>query len=281
MGARPRWALLSIGVPARIWKSSFLEEFYEGFNALADAHGVALIGGDVSRTPERIVIDSIVLGEVRRGRAVLRSGARPGDRLFVTGMLGGATAGLRLLESGTRLNASLARRLTTRALASNARAASTETRSDASPRVAFEQLLLRQLRPSPRVNCGEMLGEKRLATSMIDLSDGLSSDLAHLCRESGVGAKIDAARIPSDPSIAHARLPDADPLALALNGGEDYELLFTVSPRRSARLPKEFDGVPFTEIGEITDDAGRITIVEDGRTRILRPSGFTHFKRTR
>src|SRR5918912_3715944 len=98
MGARPRWALLSIGVPAAVWRTRFLDDFYEGFFALAARTGTTLVGGDVSRTPERIVLDSVVLGEVESGRAVLRSGARPRDQIFVTGTLGGAAAGLRLLE---------------------------------------------------------------------------------------------------------------------------------------------------------------------------------------
>ncbi|HEY9285754.1 MAG TPA: AIR synthase related protein, partial [Pyrinomonadaceae bacterium] len=90
MGARPRWALISVGLPPRVWDSPFLDEFYEGFFRLAGEHNVALVGGDVSRTPDRVVVDSIVVGEVARGRAVLRSGARAGDQIFVTGSLGGA-----------------------------------------------------------------------------------------------------------------------------------------------------------------------------------------------
>ncbi|MGH9903843.1 MAG: thiamine-phosphate kinase, partial [Pyrinomonadaceae bacterium] len=227
MGGRPRWALVSVGVPRDVWESDFLDEFYEGFYALALGHGVTLVGGDVSRTPERVVVDSVVMGEAARGRAVLRSGARPGDRIFVTGALGGAAAGLQLLEAGARL--------------------STRPRqSRAGPR---ERLLLRHLRPTPRVAWGQLLGEKRLAAAMIDLSDGLSSDLSHLCRESGVGARIDAASIPVDPLIRKARASTTDDLSLALNGGEDFELLFTVHPRRAARLPGEIDGVTITDIG--------------------------------
>jgi thiamine-monophosphate kinase len=281
MGARPRWALLSIGVPRDVWRTNFLEEFYEGFYALADRHGVTLVGGDVSRTPERVVVDSIVLGEAARGRALLRAGARPGDRIYVTGALGGASAGLRLLEGGARLKAN------------SARASSTRARSVI--QLARERLMLRQLRPEPRVGWGAYLVEKRLASSMIDLSDGLSSDLTHLCRESGVGARVEASRLPFDPSISQARLSlDAstsiaerayagasDALSLALDGGEDFELLFTIRPRRAAHLPRELDGVPVTEIGEVTDEAGRIMLLRDGRApEVLRPAGFTHFKRT-
>src|SRR5882762_29409 len=103
MGARPRWALLSIGVPNEMWDSQFLDEFYEGFFALANRYDVQLVGGDVSRTPDKIVVDSIVLGECSHERSVLRRGARAGDALFVTGALGGSAAGLRLLQRGARV----------------------------------------------------------------------------------------------------------------------------------------------------------------------------------
>jgi thiamine-monophosphate kinase len=253
MGACPRWALLSIGVPRAVWRSRFLDQFYEGFFALAERYGVQLIGGDVSRTPGRIVIDSIVMGEAARSRAVRRAGARPGDHIFVTGTLGGAAAGLQLILDGARLPKRSPRRREARRV---------------------EGLLLRHLCPQPRVRWGVVLGEERLATAMIDISDGLSSDLAHLCRESNVGARLMASRIPIDPLIAEARDEDA----LALNGGEDFELLFTVKPRNLARLPTEVDGVPATYIGDVTDEPGRVLLVDQGRTRALRPAGFAHFK---
>ncbi len=282
MGARPRWALLSIGVPDDIWESSFLKHFYEGFDEFADAHGVTLVGGDVSRTPERIVCDSIVLGEAARGRAVLRSGARPGDQIFVTGTLGGAAAGLQLLEAGTRFKDSAARKNPRQPCGDEQAARPRQKSVSAAVRplassASRQQLILRQLRPTPRAAWGQLLGEKRLATAMIDLSDGLSSDLAHLCRESGVGARIEAARLPSEPLIEAARISGADALLLALDGGEDFELLFTVRPRNVAKLPGEIDGVPVTRIGEVTADAGAIKLLRDERVTILKPSGFTHF----
>ncbi|HYO63178.1 MAG TPA: AIR synthase-related protein, partial [Pyrinomonadaceae bacterium] len=147
-------------------------------------------------------------------------------------------------------------------------------------RGARERLLLRHLRPEPRVEWGRRLGEERLASAMIDLSDGLSSDLAHLCRESGVGAAVVASQLPLDPHVKRAA-PEADPLALALDGGEDFELLFTVRPRRAARLPRELGGVTVTEIGEITDKRHGLRLRHDGRTRPLRPAGFTHFEKRR
>jgi thiamine-monophosphate kinase len=261
MGARPRWAMLSIGVPGDVWQSGFVDQLYEGFFHLADYYGVTLIGGDVSRTPERIVIDSIVLGEALSARAVGRAGARPGDHIFVTGTLGGAAAGLRLLERGARLG---------------------ETTKPRKLARVVRELLLSQLRPLPRVEWGELLGHEGIATAMIDLSDGLSSDLAHLCEESGVGAFVEVARIPVDPHVVSICGRRAlDPLMLALHGGEDFELLFTVHPRDLRWLPQTIDRVPATYIGDVTGDVGRITMVEGSRRWTLEPEGFEHFKHAR
>jgi thiamine-monophosphate kinase len=143
---------------------------------------------------------------------------------------------------------------------------------------AIEALILRQLRPSPRVGWGIVLGEERLATAMIDISDGLSSDIAHLCRESNVGALIQSAQIPIDKDVIRLCGRRAlDPLALALHGGEDFELLFTVSPNDIARLPKRVDGVTVTHIGDVTDQPGSIKIAERNRVWHLQPHGFQHF----
>ena len=124
-------------------------------------------------------------------------------------------------------------------------------------------------------------GERGLATALIDLSDGLSSDLAHLCRESRVGARVEAALLPLDPLLKSTNATEADALSLALDGGEDFELLFTVRARDAARLPREVCGVPATRVGEVTGARAKIRIIEGGRERLLKPGGFEHFKRAR
>jgi thiamine-monophosphate kinase len=140
-------------------------------------------------------------------------------------------------------------------------------------------LLLRQLQPEPRVGWGLLLGEQRLASAMIDISDGLSSDLNHLCVESKVGALIDAAGIPIDPLVTELSGRRAlDPLMLALHGGEDFELLFTVKPEMVARLPARVDGVSLTRVGEIKEAAHGVLISEGSRTWNLEPGGWEHFK---
>jgi thiamine-monophosphate kinase len=295
MGGRPFWSMLSIGMPAETWRDNFKDEFFAGYFALADQYGVTLAGGDVSETKAGIVIDSIVLGEVANGAAVLRSGARPGDQIYVTGTLGGAAAGLKLIEMGARLGesglASLPRASTrgssltvregtgsepgavaTGLVASEKAPQSSETK-------AIETLLLRQLRPDPRVGWGIVLGEERLATAMIDVSDGLSSDLAHLCEESHAGALIHSSSLPINEDVSTLCGRRAlDPLMLALHGGEDFELLFTVRPHDVARLPKRVDGVAISLIGEVTDQPGRIRVAEKNRVWDLQPQGFEHFR---
>ena len=259
MGARARWGFVAIGLPADVWESGFAERLYDGYLNLAERYGVELAGGDVSRTPEKIVIDSILIGECEPGLAALRRGAAPGDQIFVTGFLGDAAAGLRLLERGARAH------------------------QEGGPRRleehAIDRLLLRQLRPDPRVGWGLLLGEQQLASAMIDISDGLSSDLNHLCKESAVGAEVQAARIPIDQVVTELCGRRAlDPLMLALHGGEDFELLFTVKPENVGKLPKRVDGVPITCIGTIKKESYGVKISEGSRVWNLEPGGWEHFK---
>jgi thiamine-monophosphate kinase len=139
-------------------------------------------------------------------------------------------------------------------------------------------LVTRQLRPTPRVEWGSLVGERRLATAMIDLSDGLSSDLSHVCRESRVGARVEAASLPLDTMLESAGIACDEALSLSLDGGEDFELLFTVSVRNARRLPREIEGVHVTRIGEVTAERGKVRLVHNKRARLLRPGGFEHFK---
>ncbi|HWF87820.1 MAG TPA: thiamine-phosphate kinase [Pyrinomonadaceae bacterium] len=257
MGARPLWALISIGIPEDIWQTDFVDRMYDGWLDLANRYGVQLIGGDTSRAHEHIVIDSIAIGECSPGLAVKRSGASPGDIIFVTGSLGAAAAGLRLIERGAHL-------------------AEQNLADEDSQKLDY--LLLRQLRPEPRVGWGIVLGEERLATAMIDLSDGLSSDLNHLCEASNVGALIDASLLPIDERVVELCGRRAlDPLQLALHGGEDFELLFTVKPEHAARLPRRVDGVEIKRIGEIAQADAGVKISEGARTWDLKPGGWKHF----
>jgi thiamine-monophosphate kinase len=257
MGARPRWALVSLAVPPETWASDFGTELYEGLLSLAEAFEVRLIGGDLSRANRHIVIDSIVMGDCASGSAVLRSGAKPGDRLFVTGALGGSAAGLRLIERGARVGI--------------------HELEDPDVR-SIQELLMRHLRPAPRVGWGLVLGEERLASAMIDISDGLSSDLHHLCSESRVGALLHSGKLPIDSRVAALCGRRAlDPLMLALHGGEDFELLFAVSPENVPRLPNKVDGVALTEIGAIKLESEGIRVSEGSRLWDLKPEGWKHF----
>lgn len=257
MGSRPLWALVSIGIPEDVWETDFADRMYDGWLDLANRYGVQLIGGDTSRAHEHIVIDSIAIGECSAGMAVKRTGASRGDHIFVTGSLGAAAAGLRLIERGAHL---------------------AEQNLGDEDAQKLDHVLLRQLRPEPRVGWGIVLGEERLATAMIDLSDGLSSDLNHLCEASNVGALIDASLLPIDERVVDLCGRRAlDPLQLALHGGEDFELLFTVKPENVARLPRRVDGVEIKRIGEITHTNGGVKISEGTRIWDLRPGGWKHF----
>jgi thiamine-monophosphate kinase len=268
MGGTPRFALVSLAL-ARRTSRAWVEQFYTGLVALGRRFDVAVVGGDTAVVASGTLIDVMVAGEVPRGRALVRSGARPGDQLFVSGRLGLAALGLRLLRSRPglrRFAPSAPRRAVVAGVAS--------------------QALQAHLYPEPRCALGRFLAERRLASALIDLSDGLSTDLGHLCRASGVGARIWADRIPG-PAISESRgrgksaaraVSPADALELALHGGEDYELLFTVPPRLSAQVPRSFRGLPLRRIGEIRRSKQILLAEPSGATRPLELAGYDHFK---
>lgn len=247
MGAKPVWAMLSIGLPTKIWNSDFADRFYKSWFKLAKKHQIELVGGDISKTPDKIVIDSIVAGEVKKGKAILRSKAKVGDSIFVTGSLGGAGVGLMMLEGQDFYRKN--------------------NPSILNPK-SFEKLRNRQLLPNPRVEVGQNLA--KFATSMIDISDGLSSDLTHICEASQVGAKIFKEKIPVNKFIDEQHF---DAFSFALNGGEDFELLFTVNPK------KNFEKIlrHFFCIGEVTANAGIIELISDEKPTVLDPKGYQHF----
>ena len=242
MGGEPVAAFLSLAVP-RSLPQSWVGRFTRGLIALAKKHGVVLAGGDTAESPNGILADIVVVGTVPKGQAILRSGARPGDRIFVSGELGGSAAALLQMT--------------------------------AEPRKKLNPLNYpRHFFPEPRLELGCILREKRLASAMIDTSDGLSTDLAHICEESGVGAELEAEAIPRAEVGKPAHEVDLD---LALHGGEDYELLFTARPEK--HIPARIAGVPVTHIGTIKRGRKILLVNSLGVSHELEPCGWEHFRR--
>ena len=249
MGATPVAAFLSLGLPRELTEASgsssaqpktWVARFFDGLLALAAQHGVPLAGGDLAESP-LAVADIVLTGSVPRGQALLRSGARPGDRIYVTGSLGGAAAELAALEQSPQSFA----------------------------RATLASRTAPHLYPQPRLAQGLWLRKHGLASAAMDLSDGLSTDLARLCAESGVAAEVDAKAL---PIAAEATA------AMALHGGEDYELLFTAP--QSAKLPKSIAGVPITAIGRIlraNSRKPRVSLRTESSVEPLEPHGWEHF----
>lgn len=255
MGGLPRYAFLNLGLPRPIPKG-FLSSFMRGLRAEAVTFGVALAGGDTHASPGGIAVGLTVIGECGP-RPAYRSAAKPGDLLYVSGFLGQAAAGM-MLQTG---RGSLPKRI----IAPHRR----------------ELIDAHQL-PQPQVALGRLLVAGGWVGAMIDLSDGLASDLRHICRASGVGAVIDADRVPLSPALRQAaNLLAEDPLELALRGGEDYQLLFTVPPRSKKKAEDRVArrlGRKIFPIGEIISSK-RVLIKSAGRLTPLRIRGFDHFAR--
>jgi thiamine-monophosphate kinase len=256
MGGSPRYALVSLGIPQSV-EMAWVVELYAGLRDAASEYAMTIVGGDTSRS-DSILISVAVAGEVAEGLAVTRSGARPGDRVVVTGALGAAAGGLRLAS---------APKIDVAAVASS----------------SGRELLAAHARPQARVGEGQTLAREG-ATAMIDVSDGLAVDLGHLCRESKVGASIVLADVPIAPSLAElASTLGVDPLELALGGGEDYELLATLPPMAvplTVQLLKDRFGTALTDIGEVRSGEGMLAVEDDGSERPLEAEGWDHFGRT-
>jgi thiamine-monophosphate kinase len=259
MGATPLAAFLSLALPGAMLAESagraWVERFFSGLHALGEMHRVPLAGGDTSESPGgkngHILADIVLIGAAPKGEALRRSGGAASDVLYVTGQLGGAAA-----ELATMLKRR--RRILTMAT------------TEGHP----------QLFPEPRLDVGEALLRRKLATACIDLSDGLSTDLAHICRASGVCAEIEQAALPIHP-LAHKLDADAA-LQAALNGGEDYELLFAAP--KSILMPTSLAGVPITRIGSLKNRRSgqplMTMLTPDGGRVELKPGGWEHFSGT-
>lgn len=254
MGGRPLFALASVGLPANI-PPEFVQDVYIGIRSICTDFQVSLVGGDTVRSPDKVIIDISMIGEPPpNGKYVLRSGAKSGDIIAVTGTLGDSAAGLQLLSGKLSEN-------------------DVERRS---------QLIEAHLAPEPRLREGLFLNEHFELHSMIDISDGLAGDLGHICEMSKVGARIRAEKIPVSMTLNDVcRDAGLDPPKYALSGGEDYELLFTLTPEEFVRLkdrwPDEFD-IPLTHIGEIDASIEGIHVISpDGKERPLDVHSFEHF----
>jgi thiamine-monophosphate kinase len=249
MAGEPLACFLSLGLPADI-PQEWVDEFFTGFIKLAKRFGIPLAGGDTGESPHGVIADVMVVGSAPRGKAVRRSRAKPGDSIYVTGALGGSAAGFeRLLREARRKSKDFNRR-ERRGFAESGK----KTQRDP------------HFYPETRIAVARKLRD--IASSMIDLSDGLSTDLAHICEESGVGAELEAEAIP----VARGATTEQ-----ALHGGEDYELLFTASEKK--RVPTLIAGVPVRKIGRITRErAQMIWMVTPDGERVAMPSGgWEHF----
>lgn len=249
MGAEPRAALLSLLLPDSLPVAT-LDGIVDGMLALAAAHGVALVGGNITRTPGPLAIDVTATGSVHPRRVLRRSGARPGDHVYVTGTLGDAAVGLRLLQAG-----------------------------GGAPD-AYAACVDRYLRPVPRVRAGLVIGRNRVASSCIDLSDGLADGVRQIAAASGVGVTLDEAAIPMSAAARSWHGADARAaVATALTAGDDYELLFTVRPAHRGRLRGALNTPRMpavTRIGTVTKERELLVRTDAGVAEL--PRGYEHLR---
>ncbi|MGC9195238.1 MAG: thiamine-phosphate kinase [Syntrophobacteraceae bacterium] len=251
-GGEPRWALVSLAIPKDI-EVGYVEELYRGMGEQLELAGASVVGGNLSRIDSGLVLDLTLLGLVAPGHLMARSTAQSGDAVMLTGSVGESRAGLELIRRPKLvLSAS-----------------------------AQKKLLDRHLCPQPRLSQGRLLARSGLVTSMIDVSDGVLSDLLHVCNSSGKGAEIDASGLHLSPDLCEAALAaDADPLQWALSGGEDYELMFTTAPGAVQDIQKmllEKTGVSCSQIGKITPGGGVSLRLADGSLVLPGLKGWDHF----
>jgi thiamine-monophosphate kinase len=254
MGGTPQFVMVSLAIPSG-WTAAGIGRLYKGLMEACRPHGVELVGGDTSASRQGLFISVTLTGYADRTRVLTRSTARAGHFIYVTGTLGDSLAGLGLLQNGG--GAGLTRR-------------------------QERYLVDRHRRPVARIQAGRLLARRRLASAAIDLSDGLSGDLSHLCAQSGVGAEILADALPLSPACrAYAAARALDPDSLALQGGEDYELLFTVPPGRRDQVDRlaERAGLSWSPIGVIRPPSFGLRLrLRDGTLRGWRITSYQHFR---
>jgi thiamine-monophosphate kinase len=263
MGGASRFALLSLMLPAHTTLAD-VDELIDGLLDLAKRLRITLAGGNITRSPGPLVVDVTVIGSVRPRRILTRAGGHAGDDLYVTGRIGAALAGLEWLRENCGTSGS---------------AGGAEHARSPRPDEAMTECVNRYCRPEPRARLGAIVGRARAASACMDLSDGLADAVTQISSASQTGAQIDTALLPIHPSAqAWFSQSGRDPVATAVAGGDDYELLFAVPPKRRGRLRgvfREAQGVPITRIGALTADRS-VGLVRDGRLEPL-PSGFVHF----
>jgi thiamine-monophosphate kinase len=260
MGGTPRFAMVSLALPPNP-EARLADELMRGMFSLAEASAVSIVGGDTSSSPDSLFIDTSVIGQCPRGQAITRGGASVGDVIFVTGSLGASALGLLLLEQGCRLQSSA------------------EAQIEDALEACRQQAITKHLVPEPRLRFGKTLGVCGLATAMIDVSDGLSTDLAHILEESDCGATIRAELLPIDISVRKLSrvMPELNLLNLVLHSGEEYELLFTARSENQRAIAEIAAALrlPVNAIGRITQ--GRQSHLErGGKVEVLLPSGYEH-----
>ncbi len=255
MGGSPKFALVTLGVSPNL-PPKFLDKLYAGMNTASGKYDFSIVGGDTVRSPKHLFVNVAMMGEAKKDRWFPRDGAKPGDKIFVTGCLGDSALGLKILQSRKKLSGSLK---------------------------AKKYLISRHQNPTPRIEESRSLIQfNAQVTAAIDVSDGLLQDLGHILQASGVGAKVYENSVPTSTELEKTcKTNNLDKRPLIFSGGEDYELLFTLRPENAKKIVSRFfkRGMPLTEIGEITSPRGEILLemenggIEDGSCF----KGYSHF----
>ncbi len=251
MGGRPLFLLISLAIPAEM-NVELIQDFYKGMKDICEHYEVNILGGDTVASPDKLVISVSLIGDAKENEVLYRSGARPGDRIYVTGNVGDSSAGLKILKNEI-----------------------------SPPKSIASHFIKIHNEPKPLIKTGRIIAASRLASAMIDLSDGLLSDLGHICKESGVGAILFRSKIPlsSELKLLASRVK-LNPIDLAFSGGEDYLLLLTVPEAKIKDfeiLYKDKGSSPLYLIGEIREKKGVRMVNDDGSIEEISIRGFNHF----